>query len=430
MRTTLLVASALLFACNGASDKDKPHPQPGPTAPAAQDASLTCSGGETLSAYLADDKLCLVVYAHGLGAARQLAFAKNGDLFVNHGKVSVLWDADRDGDSDDDERAVFAQAPNLNHGLAFDRAQKFLYASSDTTVYRWPYRPGQREAKKAAEVVIHDIPGGGHSTRTLAFDSQGRLYMTIGSVSNVDTSQEEWNTRSQIRRYAVGQLPSGGLDFSAGKPIATGMRNEVGLYIDPQDRLWGVENGRDSLSEDALGGDIHNDNPGEEINLVDGQGASFYGYPLCFSEYKLASGQGAGTQWADHSLPAALRKDDAFCRDPSQVHPPLAVMPAHWAPLGVLQYSGTLLPYAGDLLIAAHGSWNRQPPSGRVIARAKLAGSKVVSIDAIAGEKTGKGGLAQGTWSVRPVDVQQGPDGAVYFSDDMGGRVLRLGYRR
>jgi glucose/arabinose dehydrogenase len=29
---------------------------------------------------------------------------------------------------------------------------------------------------------------------------------------------------------------------------------------------------------------------------------------------------------------------------------------------------------------------------------------------------------------VRPVDLREGPDGALYFSDDMGGRVLKLSY--
>jgi glucose/arabinose dehydrogenase len=30
----------------------------------------------------------------------------------------------------------------------------------------------------------------------------------------------------------------------------------------------------------------------------------------------------------------------------------------------------------------------------------------------------------------RPVDIRQGPDEAIYVSDDLGGRVLKIGYRR
>lgn len=39
------------------------------------------------------------------------------------------------------------------------------------------------------------------------------------------------------------------------------------------------------------------------------------------------------------------------------------------------------------------------------------------------------GGLELGTWDARPVDVRTGPDGALYFSDDFGTRIFRLGYK-
>jgi glucose/arabinose dehydrogenase len=207
------------------------------------------------------------------------------------------------------------------------------------------------------------------------------------------------------------------------------MRNESGLFVDDQGRLWGVENGRDNLSDADLGGDIHNDNPGEEINLIDGQGAKFYGYPSCFSEHTLSGGKGQGAQWADEALDGTLRKTDAFCSDERQVHPPAFVMPAHWAPLGIIVYSGRSLPYTGDLIIGAHGSWNRKPATGRVVARLELQGTSVSGLQIILGQKSSRGEVAQGSWDVRPVDVRQGPDGAVYISDDSGGRVIKLGYK-
>jgi len=400
----------------------------------ASDASMpappiTCVGSVALDAYVSDPKLCVYVYAQNLGAARQLAFAPNGDLFVNNSALTVLWDVDHDGTSGANERATFASASGLNHGLAFSRDQKFVYASSETTVYRWSYASGQRAAAAAAEVVIAGIPSGGHSTRTLAFDSSGHLIVSVGSASNVDTTQQEWDTRAQLRRFIIpASLPSGGLAYASGEVIARGMRNDVGVFVDASDHIWSVENGRDNLSDNDLGGDIHNDNPGEEINFIDGQGASFYGYPLCFSEYLLNAGMGPGAQWADQTLDPSLQKTDAFCRDPSNVHQPAFVLPAHWAPLGIAQYTGRSLPFAGDLLIASHGSWNRQPAVGRVLARAHLEQGHVVSLTTLLGEKDSGGNLQQGTWSVRPVDVRQGPDDAVYVSDDQGGRVLKIGY--
>jgi glucose/arabinose dehydrogenase len=397
-------------------------------APAARLAA-TCVGSMKLDVFVSDPKLCVYVFAQDVGPARQLAFAPNGDLFVNNGKLTALWDADGDGASSASERAQFASASGLNHGLAFSRDEKFVYASSDTTVFRWAYGMGQRAAAGPAEVVVKGIPSGGHSTRTLAFDSRGRLYVSVGSASNVDTAQQDWDNRSQIRRFTVpASVPSGGLAYASGEVIAHGMRNEAGLFVDANDNLWGVENGRDNLSDADLGGDIHNDNPGEELNFIDGKGASFYGYPVCFSEHTVAGGMGRGTQWADQTLAQALQKTDAFCRDAASVHPPAFVLPAHWAPLGLIQYTGRSLPFAGDLLIAAHGSWNRQPAVGRVLAHAHLEQGRVTALTTIVGEKDSAGKLKEGTWSVRPVDVREGPDDAVYVSDDGGRRVLKIGY--
>jgi len=103
----------------------------------------------------------------------------------------------------------------------------------------------------------------GHRTRTLAFDSSGRLYVSIGSADNVD----EDSFRARIRRFDLNNvtLP---VDFVDGEVFADGLRNEVGLAFDRHNVLWGVENGADKLYRDDLGGDIHNDNPAEEVILV------------------------------------------------------------------------------------------------------------------------------------------------------------------
>jgi glucose/arabinose dehydrogenase len=259
------------------------------------------------------------------------------------------------------------------------------------------------------------------------FDSLGRLYVSVGSASNVDVEPADLQARGQIRRFSIpGALPAGGIAYATGEVVASGMRNEVGLYMDARDRMWGVENGRDDLSQN--GSDVHNDNPGEEVNLIDGSGSSFYGYPSCFSEFKLAGGGGAGTQWADTTLATASRKTDAWCRDPAQVHAPAFALPAHWAPLGILEYQGAALPLGHDLIVAAHGSWDASPAVGRVLARLHRDGDAVTSVEPIVGERGPDNALRQGQWGARPVDVREGSDGSLYFSDDMGGRVFKVSY--
>jgi glucose/arabinose dehydrogenase len=355
-----------------------------------------------------------------------MATAANGDLFINNTSVTVVFDDDHDGVSGPAERSKFASAPGLNHGIAFSRDGKYLYASSDTTVYRWTYTPGQRKATGDAEIVVKGIPGGGHTTRPLVFDSQGRLYFSVGSASNIDEAPQLVQTRAQVRRFAIPDtLPAGGLDYANGEVFASGMRNEVGLYMDARDRIWGVENGRDVLEKN---GDIHNDNPAEEVNLMDGVGSTYFGYPLCFSEGKqLDGGKGPGTQWADISLTGHLQTD-AWCRDAANVHPPAFALPAHWAPLGIIEYQGSLLPFGHDLIVAAHGSWNSDVPVGRVLARLHRNGDTITSMEPLIGERGADNTLHQGEWNARPVDVREAADGTIYFSDDMGGRVFKINY--
>jgi glucose/arabinose dehydrogenase len=381
-----------------------------------------CPGGPA-NIWVGDPQLCVFEYASGLGAARGLAFAPSGDLFVNNGSVTVMFDADHDGASGDGERATFATAPGLNHGLVFSRDGRFVYASSPTTVYRWAYTTGARKAAGDAEIVVDGIPNGGHVTRTLVFDAGGRLYVSIGSASNVDDTDELAATRGQIRRYTIPEaLPAGGLAYAAGEVVASGMRNEVGLYMDARDRMWGVENGRDLLTKD--GDDVHNANPAEKVNLIDGTGATFFGYPSCFTEFDLPGGKGPGAQWADPTLAPTAMKTDAWCRDPANVHAPAFALPAHWAPLGVAEYQGSLLPLGHDLIVSSHGSWNADPAVGRVLARLYRDGDTITRFEPIIGERGPDGGLRQGTWDARPVDVREGADGALYFSDDQGGRVF------
>ena len=401
------IAAAALAACGGGSSP--------PSRP-----------GDPAEAWVSDPGYRVTVFAANLGHARQMAFAPGGDLFINNGDVTVVFDDDHSGASGDGERATFATAPGLNHGLALSPDGGYVYASSSTAVYRWRYAAGARRAAGPTEVVVSGIPDGGHVTRTLVFDARGRLYVSVGSAGNVDVGPA-LQTRAQIRRFALPDpLPAGGVDYQAGEVVASGMRNEVGLYMDARDRIWGVENGRDTLTDGAT--DIHNGNPNEEVNLVDGTGATFFGYSTCYSEFSRTGGLGAGTQWADMTLDATDRKTDAWCRDPANVHPPVFAMPAHWAPLGIAEYQGSQLPLGHDLVVAAHGSWNSDNAVGRVIARLHRSGDAITSFEVIVGERGPDGGLRQGQWNARPVDVREAADGALYFSDDMGGRVFKITY--
>ena len=375
---------------------------------------------------------------------------RDGDGVVGAGEFAVLLDSSRAGED--------PEVAGLNHGLAVNGG--FLYASSHDKIWRWPYQPGQSAPLGAAELVINEIsrvglpgeggePGApmGHKTRTLVFDNEGRLYVSVGSAGNWDGD----SFRSRIRRFAgLSAVPAGGaaaadwpLDFRIGEVFADGLRNEVGLAWQDGSRkvLWGVENGGDNLVSPTLG-DIHEDNPGEELNRfpID-QAGRHYGYPWCFSEYKIPSpvGGGAGTQWA--FKPSAFPgKDDAFCKDPENNVPPVLSMQAHSAPLGLRFYGAEwanateaceappALPctYLGDLFVSFHGSWNREVPTGYKVVRVPFSAGVPAGGDP---EDFLRARGLDAVWpktKLRPVDLAFGPDSQLYVSAGKNGELLSI----
>lgn len=94
-------------------------------------------------------------------------------LAVERNTESVLLLEDTNGDGIPDNRTVVATADSLNHGLVLH--QGYLYASSDTQVYRWKINDAF-ETRGEAEVVIENMSPGSHSTRTLVFDDQGKTW--------------------------------------------------------------------------------------------------------------------------------------------------------------------------------------------------------------------------------------------------------------
>ena len=192
-----------------------------------------------------------------------LAIGIADSLVLERGTQSVVHLYDSDGDRIADSKRTVASALYLNHGLAL--MDDYIYASSDTVVYRWAFSDDFDTIGDIETVVVNmnaDGQGGapqGHTTRTLIFDEAGRLYVSVGSHDNVDSDSH----RSRIRRFDFSGVSNVTfpIDFQTGEVFADGLRNEVGLAFDSFGVLWGVENSADNLFREDLGGDIHHDNP-------------------------------------------------------------------------------------------------------------------------------------------------------------------------
>src|SRR5207302_7514592 len=109
------------------------------------------------------------------------------------------------------------------------------------------------------EVIVSGLPlTGDHPTHPLAIDSQGALYVDLGSatnscqVANRMTNSPgvqpctELETRAGIWRYDANRTDQ---KFSAAERFATGLRNGEGIAFDSAGRILATQHGRDQLSQ-------------------------------------------------------------------------------------------------------------------------------------------------------------------------------------
>jgi glucose/arabinose dehydrogenase len=338
------------------------------------------------------------VFAAGLPGARLLAFAPNGDLFLSRkdaGEIVVLPDGDRDGTSDDTR--LFAGGLAKPHGLAF--GDGYLYVAQEASVIRFPYSPGDRAARGPAETIVPDLPSGpgvglaggvNHDTRSLAFGADGKLYVSVGSDCDLCTEAD-------ARRATILQFNP---DGSGGRIFASGLRNAVGLGVDPRTNLlWATGNERNGLGPDR---------PNDFFApLRDGVN---YGWPSCVGSPPAP----------DPTLGAGK---DEFCR--TAVETPPTLLPPHSAPLGFAFSEGARLPapFANGVFIAEHGPFDRPYRDGHRLVFVSLVPGR----QAAGPRDFATGWLnADGTLWGNPVAIVVGPDGALYVSDDLAGAVYRI----
>ena len=69
-----------------------------------------------------------------------------------------------------------------------------------------------------------------------------------------------------------------------------------------------------------------------------------------------------------------------------------------------------------------HGSWNRSEPDGYKVVSLHWTDAGIEERDFLSGFER------EGDISGRPVDIAQGPDGAIYISDDYAGAIYRVTY--
>ncbi len=437
------LASVALLAVAACSKTETPPPAATDSAATAVTPAPACTSNAELTLPAG---FCATIFSDSVKKGRHIAVASNGDVYITVDGTTgpggpaptgpamsfvALRDTNHDGVAD----LLSRVGTKGNTGVGLYNGH--LYIDEGTRIVRYARPDSQLVPSGSAEVVLDGLPlNPGHRARNFAIGTDGVLYVNVGSATNSCQKEDrknespgvdpctELNTRAGIWKYDANKV---GQHFSAKERFATGIRNGMGIAFGPGGQLFATQHGRDQLHDNwptlFPTTAYQAENPGEVLLQVS-QNDDF-GWPYCYygtDAKKLITApeyDGDGT------------KDDRCTGKKAAV----AAFPGHWAPMSLLFYTGSMFPakYKDGAFIAFHGSWNRAPETQagyRVVFQPLVNGAAGDAYETFAdgfAQVTGPA-LQPGSAKHRPMGLAMGPDGALYITDDAGGRVYRVTY--
>ena len=388
------------------------------------------NGGITLPA-----GFCAFLAADGLGAARHLVVALNGDVYVallgDGDKGGVVALRDTNGDGRFEMKEHFGDVSTTGIGLR----NGYLYVAHPNTVVRYKMTAGQLKPGGAPETVVSGLPGvRQHGDKGIAFDGKGSLYVNVGAPSNA-CQMNDRKARSpgqdpcpileknggiwKFDENKLGQKQEDGTRFATGlrqMPAITWHDNALYVVMNNRDQLDIMWPGQFTAQENA-------ERPAEPMYRA--VAGSNFGWPFCFYDY----GQKKVLMNPEYGGDG---KTVGRC---AEFTPPVAAYPAHWAPVDVMFHSGKSLPahYKDGAFIVFHGSWNRSPmpQEGYNLTFQPFSGGKPSGAhEVFASGFPGKAPLMNpGDAAARPDGVAEGPDGSLYIADSEKGKLWRVIYQ-
>ena len=391
---------------------------------------------------------CATVFADDIGHARQMVVAPDGVLYVNTwsgayynnapahagGFLVALRDKSRSGKAEAVERFGETVQSGGAGGTGIGIYKDWLYAEINDRIVRYQMPATAMVPSGSAETIVSGLPlGGDHPMHPFIISADGSMYVDVASASNSCQLQNrqpkspganpctELETRGGVWRYNANELNQ---RFSPAQRFATGIRNGEGFASDSAGRVFVTQHGRDQLYSNWREDYKPEDEatlPAEEVLLLKSGGD--YGWPECYYDPFVQKLMLSPEYGGDG-------KTVGICASKLE---PAAVFPAHWAPNAMTSYDKKAFPsrYREGVFIAFHGSWNRAPyPQGgynvvfQPMANGHASGNCEIFADGFAGSVKTPDGAEH-----RPSGLAVGPDGALYVSDDVRGRIYRISYQ-
>jgi glucose/arabinose dehydrogenase len=341
-----------------------------------------------------------IFHAGSVVAPRFLAWGPDSVLHVaNRGAGNVLALPDRNRDGVADIARIVADSVEA-HDIEFFRGA--MYAAEETRVLELVDADGDGYYERRS-VFIDSLPAGGHTTRTIVFDTlRNVVYISVGSSCNA--------CRDSVQAvvYAFG------LDGAGRRIFASGVRNAVGMTQHPlTGQLWATNNGQDWQGDDI---------PPEWISIV--RDGGFYGYPIAYSDGRYFDFT-INEQY--QGLLPITADDSALVRS---MLPSSAEVTAHAAPMAIEFADASMpQPYRNGAFVALHGSWNRSVPSGYKLVHLAFDGptdSIANTVSYVLAGDTAE--YMSPVYSMRPCGLETDRHGNLYFTSDHATSIVGILY--
>jgi glucose/arabinose dehydrogenase/mono/diheme cytochrome c family protein len=440
LMSALVALAAMYTGCSLAPAQSQPHPD----AEAKSQACPSDDSGLKLPA-----GFCATVFADDIGHARHLVVAPSGILYVNTwsgryygndtphagGFLVALQDKSGTGKADVIERFGETVQSGGAGGTGIGFYKGSIYAEINDRIVRYSLPAGSIVPSGPADTIVSELPlGGDHPMHPFIIKPEGAMYVDVATATNSCQLKNrtlkspgaepctELETRGGIWLYDANKTNQ---TFSPAERFATGIRNAEGFAIDPSGRVFVTQHGRDQLHAnwpDLYKPDQEATLPAEELLLLKAKGD--YGWPECYYDSFVEKLVLAPEYGGDGGKTAGVCANKIG---------PIAAFPAHWAPNAMVRYDKTQFParYRDGVFIAFHGSWDRAPypQSGYNVVFQPVAGDHAsgpceIFADGFAGTVKSPAKAEH-----RPSGLAVGPDGSLYVSDDIRGRIYRIAYR-